>query len=183
MKKYGFLLISLFFFLACGEPEPRKPVQTRSGSFFKESVARSKKILEKEQMLIQDIIQKDSLHNYLPSPFGFWYYYELQKDTLGYTPKTNDVVWLSYNLMHFNGDTLYRAQDFGLVQHAVDKSQLFPGLRNGIKLLRKGEKATFLFPSSQVFGFKGDTNKIGPNTPLASSVTLLEIQKDSSNIN
>ncbi len=85
--------------------------------------------------------------------------------------------------MTFSGDTLYKAQDFGLVQHAVDKSQLFPGLRNAVKLLRKGEKATFLFPSSQVYGYRGDDNKIGPNQPLASSVTLLEIQKDSSNIN
>ncbi|MEM8506335.1 MAG: gliding motility-associated peptidyl-prolyl isomerase GldI [Bacteroidota bacterium] len=183
MRKYHFLVVSLFFFLACSEPEPRKPIQTRTGSFFKASVVRSKKILEKEQQQIQEIIRKDSLHSYLTSPFGFWYYYEDQKDTLGYTPKTNDVVWLSYNLMSFSGDTLYKAKDFGLVQHAVDKSQLFPGLRNGIKLLRKGEKVTFLFPSSQVYGYRGDDNKIGPNTPLASSVTLLEIQKDSSNIN
>ena len=183
MRRYGFALIGLLLLLACEEAEPRRPVQARSGSFIKESVARSKAILEQEQKRIQDVMMKDSLLAYQASPFGFWYYYEIQRDTTGYTPKTNDIVWLSYNLMTFSGDTLYKAEDFGLVQHAVDRSQLFPGLRNAVKLLRKGEKATFLFPSSQVYGYRGDSNKIGPNQPLASSVTLLEIQKDSSNIN
>ncbi len=183
MRRYGFLLTGLIVFFACGEPEPRKPVQARSGSFIAESVARSKTILEQEQKQIQEIILNDSLRTYLSSPYGFWYYYEVKQDTSGYTPKTNDIVWLSYNLMTFSGDTLYKTEDFGLVQHAVDKSQLFPGLRNAVKLLRKGEKATFLFPSSQAYGFRGDNYKIGPNQPLASSVGLLEIQKDSSNIN
>lgn len=85
--------------------------------------------------------------------------------------------------MSMSGDTIYKVDDIGLVEHAVDKSQLFPGLRNAVKLLRKGEKATFIFPSGQAYGYKGDNDKIGPNIPIKSSVHLLEIKKDSSNIN
>ncbi len=183
MRKHGCLLIGLLLLFSCGEPEPRRPVQVRSGSFMKASVARSKKLLEYEQQQILEIIQRDSLQDYHSSPFGFWYYYETQEDTAGYQPKTNDVVLLTYNLMTLSGDTLYPAEDIGLVQHAIDKSQLFPGLRNAIKLLRKGEKATFLFPSSQGYGYKGDNHKIGSNIPLKSSLALLDIQKDSSNLN
>ena len=182
MKKSLLALISLIFLVACGEPEPRKPVQVKSGNFFKESVERSKKILEAETVVIQDLIERDSINSYLPSTNGFWYTYEIKKDSSGYLPKSNDILLLTYNIMSLNGDTIYKKDDIGLVEHAVDKSQLFPGLRNAVKLLRKGEKATFIFPSGQAYGYKGDNDKIGPNVPIKSSVNILEIKKDSSNI-
>lgn len=182
--KNWFAYITIFVFLvACGEPEPRKPVQVKSGSFIKESVERSKKILEREEAIFQNIIVKDTAHKYFSSPYGFQYHYEVKKDSTGYLPQTNDILLLTYNIISLSGDTIYKINDIGLVEHAVDKSQLFPGLRNAIKLLRKGEKATFLFPSSHAYGYKGDNEKIGPNTPIKSSVNLLEIKKDSSNIN
>jgi len=183
MKKTVQCLLFLLLFIACGEPEPRKPVQVKSGSFFKESVERSKKILERETEVIKTIIANDSLNDYVVSNSGFWYTYETKKDSTGYLPKSNDVLLLTYNVMALGGDTIYRIDDIGLVEHAVDKSQLFPGLRNAVKLLRKGEVATFIFPSGQAYGYKGDTDKIGPNTPIKSSVSLLEIKKDSSNLN
>lgn len=182
MKKVFSLIFSIFIISSCAELEPRKPVQVKSGSFIKESVKRSKRILELETGLIETLIKNDSLHEYFPSTYGFWYHYETRKDSSGYLPQSNDVLLLTYNLMTLSGDTIYRVEDLGLVEHAVDKSQLFPGLRNAIKLLQKDETATFIFPSSQAYGFKGDNNKIGPNTPIKSSVTLLEIKKDTSNI-
>lgn len=182
MRKSLLVLFTLIFVVACGEPEPRKPIQVKSGSFFKESVERSKRILEAETKVIQQLIKKDSLNEYLPSTNGFWYTYEIRKDSTDYLPKSNDILLLTYNIMSLNGDTIYRADDIGLVEHAVDKSQLFPGLRNAVKLLQKGEKATFIFPSGQTYGYKGDNNKIGPNIPIKSSVSILEIKKDSSNI-
>lgn len=182
MKTPWSLVLLLVMVLGCGEPEPRRPIQVKSGSFFKESVQRSKKILEVETEVIQTLIAQDSLREYLPSANGFWYAYESEKDSMGYLPKTNDILFLTYNVMSLSGDTIYRVEDIGLVEHAVDKSQLFPGLRNAVKLLRKGETATFVFPSSQGYGYKGDNDKIGPNTPIKSSVHILEIKKDSSNI-
>lgn len=183
MKKLILSFLGIMMVVACGEPEPRKPVQVKSGSFFKESVERSKRILELETRAIENVIQKDSLNEYITSNSGFWYKYEIKRDSTGYLPKSNDIILLTYNMMSMSGDTIYKVDDIGLVEHAVDKSQLFPGLRNAVKLLRKGEKATFIFPSGQAYGYKGDNDKIGSNIPIKSSVYLLEIKKDSSNIN
>jgi len=182
MRKLLLCSLSLVLLTACGEAEPRKPVQVKSGSFFKTSVERSKKILEVEINIIQKLIEKDSLKEYFPSSNGFWYTYETKKDSVEYLPKTNDILLFTYNIMSLKGDTIYKAEDIGLVEHAVDKSQLFPGLRNAVKLLQKEEKAIFVFPSSQGYGYKGDQNKIGANVPIKSSVHILEIKKDSSNI-
>jgi len=183
MKKLWIHVVVLTILASCGEPEPRKPVQVKTGSFIKESVERSKKILEREESVFQDYMKRDTANQYHSSTNGFWYTYEIKKGSSGYTPKSNDVLLLTYNVMSIKGDTIYKIKDIGLVEHAVDKSQLFPGLRNAVKLLKKGEKATFLFPSSHAYGYKGDNDKIGPNMPIKSSVNVLEIKKDSSNIN
>lgn len=182
MKRILFILI-LTFLVSCEGPEPRKPVQVKSGSFYKASIERSKKILAQEEAMIKRIIDKDTLNSYISSDNGFWYTYETKIEESNYTLKTNDEVLLAYSLLSLKGDTIYSKNDIGLVQHAVDKSQLFPGLRNGVKLLKEGEKATFLFPSSQAYGYKGDNNKIGPQTPLKASLELLKIIKKSDTLN
>jgi FKBP-type peptidyl-prolyl cis-trans isomerase len=46
------------------------------------------------------------------------------------------------------------------------------GLRDGIKLMRKNEKVTFLFPSHMAYGYRGDTKRIKTNQPIICTVTL-----------
>ena len=180
------VLFALFLivFIGCKGPEPRKPVQVKAKSFFKESVERSKKLLAQEQELIKTIIAKDSTQEYLDSPYGFSYFYEVEGQNNEYRPKTNDEVMFIYTVMNMASDTIYTAEEIGVVRHAIDKSQLFPGLRNGLKLMKELDKITFLFPSSQAYGYKGDGNKIGPSTPLKTSVQIIRIieNKDSLNL-
>lgn len=167
----------LILFLAltlihCGGPEPRRPVEVKSGSFFRESVERNKALLAAEEKIIKDIIAMDTLKEYLASPNGFWYFMESVNDTALYMPKTDDQVLFSYNLMTLGNDTIYTAEALGPTSYVVDKEQLFPGLQQAIKLLKVNEKATFMFPSLQAYGYHGDGNAIGPKTPLKSSVEL-----------
>ncbi|RDY61065.1 gliding motility-associated peptidyl-prolyl isomerase GldI [Flagellimonas nanhaiensis] len=178
------MIIAGLLFFNCGGPEPRRPIKVRSGSFFKESVERNKALVALEEQSIRNIIAKDTLQEYVSNPNGFWYYFETKNDTATYFPKTNDQVLFSYNLMTLAGDTIYSAKDIGPTSYVVDKEQLFPGLQNAVKLLKINEKATFLFPSLQAYGYHGDGNLIAPKTPLSSSVELhtIIINKDSLNL-
>ncbi len=45
---------------SCGGPEPRRPIEVKSGSFFKESIERTKKLLAEEEKAIQESISKIS---------------------------------------------------------------------------------------------------------------------------
>ena len=60
----------------------------------------------------------------------------------------------------------------------VDKENIMMGLRDGIKLMKKGETVTFLFPSHMAFGYHGDNKKIGVNEPLICTVTLNDLKTD-----
>lgn len=178
------LLILILAMTACGGPEPRKPVEVKSGSFFKESVERNKALLAAEEKLIQQIIDHDTLHSYISSPNGFWFYYENQNEESAYLPKTDDQILFSYNLLTINNDTIYSAKEIGPTSYVIDKEQLFPGLQNAVKLLKINERGTFLFPSLQAFGYHGDGNKIGPKTPIKSTIELhtIIINQDSLNL-
>ncbi|MCL6265369.1 gliding motility-associated peptidyl-prolyl isomerase GldI [Flagellimonas myxillae] len=183
MKAVLMILMGMFL-IGCGGPEPRRPVKINSGSFFKESVERNKALLAQEEALIQNIIDADSLHDYVASPNGFWYYLEKKNETATYLPKPNDQILFSYNLVTLQNDTIYTAQELGPTSYVVDKEQLFTGLQNAVKLLKINERATFLFPSLQAFGYHGDGNQIGPRTPLKSTVELhtIIINQDSLNL-
>ena len=80
--------------------------------------------------------------------------------------------------MTLTNDTIYSAKEIGVQTIKVDKPNLFKGLRNTFTLLKVGEKATFLFPSSLGFGYHGDDNKIDPNTPIKSSIEILKIEQN-----
>lgn len=176
MKRLAFLSF-LVILMSCGGPEPRKPIEARSGSFIKESVERNKKLLKQEEALFKKIIERDSAHNYLSTSFGAYYYYNLVGDSLGYTPVEDDLVRLTYNIRSITNDTLYSMVDIGILDYKVDKQELFPGLRSGVKLLKANETATFLLPSAQAYGYHGDNNKIGPNTPIFTTIKIIEITK------
>ncbi|SNR68071.1 protein involved in gliding motility GldI [Maribacter sedimenticola] len=176
-----FLALLLILVYSCNGPEPRKPVQTKSGSFFKASIERSRKLLEQEEKKIQQLIKADSLKHYTHSSSGSWYTYLAVNDTTDYTPQTDDIVVFNYDVLTLDNDTIYSKKDIGVVTYKVDKQELFQGLRDAVKLLKENERATFLFPSSLAFGYHGDENKIGSNVPIKSTITILQIEKQQEN--
>ena len=180
MRQQLFILLAIAF-VGCGGPEPRRPVQIKTGSI-NASIERSKKLLALEEGMIQEIIKKDSIHDYSHSSTGAWYYYTHKNETDTYTPQPDDLVTMTYTVMGFNNDTIYSMDDIGIFKYKVDKQELFPGLRNSIKILKEKETATFLFPSSLAYGYHGDNNKIGVNVPLKVTVTLLQIEKQQNSI-
>ncbi len=178
--------LSYLFFLAgligCQGPEPRKPVKVNSGNSFKASIERTRALLAKEEKMIQDIIEKDSVRTYKESAAGSYYYYNVKDEITTDSILPNDIVTLTYNVVSFTNDTIYRMTDIGIRKYQADKLDLFPGLRNSVRLLKENETATFLFPSSLGYGYHGDDKKIGPNVPLKSTLTILKIEKQQDSV-
>ncbi len=181
MRRIPGYLCALLLLASCQEPVARRPVEVRSGSFLKVSAERNKRLLESETALMQELAQMDSLRTYQSSSSGFLYAYEKQDASAGPPARPGDLVTLTYDLRTWNEDTLYRREEIGILRYKVDKEELFPGLRYSVKLLRKGEAATFLYPSSLGYGYHGDEVRIGPNTPLKCTLEILEIEPEKEN--
>lgn len=179
--KYLLYCIFLVVLNDCQGPIARKPVRTSTPKIVKSTVERNKDLLALEVYIINSLVKKDTLHSYQPTANGSWFYYEVKNDTLSDTPKPDEWVTLSYNIMTLTNDTIYSAKEIGVQKIDAEKPSLFKGFRTTFTLLKEGEKATFLFPSSLAFGYHGDNNEIAPNTPIKSSIEILKIEKKQTN--
>nr|WP_294935430.1 gliding motility-associated peptidyl-prolyl isomerase GldI [uncultured Flavobacterium sp.] len=179
MKKihiYGVLFSGILFACCTPKQEARKPVSHSSGTFMKESIERNKKLISNEELLIKDIIKKDTAQNYIASPKGYWYRYDIKSTTETVTPKKGDVASFDYQVSDLTGKIIYTSEELKTQNYIVDKENIMMGLRDGIKLMKKGEKVTFLFPSHMAYGYHGDNEQIGTNQPIICTVTLNDIK-------
>lgn len=178
-----FLIIPFIFllFASCKSPEARRPVSATSGSFIEESVERNKKLYAKEQVSIEAIMEKNPENNYVASQSGFWYYYNTKIEDSINKPSFGDIVNFNYNVKSLNGDLIYTKEELKTQNYAMDKQELFTGLREGLKLMKSGETVTFLFPSPKAYGYYGDNNRIGTSIPLICEVTVNSITLNQSN--
>lgn len=58
----------------------------------------------------------------------------------------------------------------------IDHNDRESGLNEGLKLMRKGEKAKFILPSHLAHGLVGDLQKIPPLSILVLDVELIDLQ-------
>ena len=169
------IIILLLLVTSCKSPEARKPVTVQSGSFIKESAERNRKLNEREQNRIEAIMAQNPEYDYIASESGFWYYYhtKVERDTI--TAGFGDLINFDYDVKDLQGNTIYTQEELGNQEYAMDQEELFTGLREGLKLLKPSESATFLFPSQKAYGYYGDNKRIGTNVPLICRVTVNSI--------
>lgn len=163
---------------SCSQQQARKPLTQTSGKFMKESVKRNIKLIANEEAIIDSVIRKHPERNYIATPKGYWYFYEMQntKDTL--RPKRGDVAFFDYEIADLKGNVIYSEVELRPQTYLVDKQNILMGLRDGIKQMHKGEKVSFLFPSHLGHGYRGDDNRIPPNLPLVVTVHLTDFKPE-----
>ncbi|WP_304200515.1 gliding motility-associated peptidyl-prolyl isomerase GldI [Flavobacterium alvei] len=161
------------FITSCKQSqEARKPVSQASGSFMKKSAERNKKLIASEEGRIDSLIKSNPKIKYLASTKGYWYTYITANTIDTLTPKKGDVAFFDYEIKDLQGRIIYSEVELKPQTYAVDKQNIMTGVREGIKIMHKNEKITFLFPSHIAYGYHGDTKKIGTNQPLLCTVSL-----------
>lgn len=175
-KTYFALVIGMLLVISCNETEARRPISHSTGSSKKVSIEKNIKLVAQEEKIIDSIIKSTPEKEYLISKKGFWYTYEQRNEVDTLTPKRGDMAYFEYEIDDLHGNVIYTALELRPQEYLVDKQEIMTGLRNGIKLMRKNEKVAFLFPSHVAYGYLGDKNRIGPNTPLKCTVTLTDFK-------
>jgi len=174
-----FVLTLLLGISSCKEPQARQPISRASGTaFINESVERNKILIKKEERKIDSIIKSNPKVKYFASQKGYWYHYEIKNETDSLYPKKGDVAFFDYEVKDLNGSVIYTQADLKPQTYLVDRQNIMMGLRHGIKLMKKTEKVTFLFPSHMAYGYHGDNDRIGTNEPLMCTVTLTNFEPE-----
>lgn len=178
-KYAALLLMTLFFLASCKQQQARLPISRSSGTFLTESIERNKKMIKGEEAKIDSIIKSNPNVKYIASSKGYWYHYEIKNETDTLRPKKGDVANFTYEVKDLDGNVIYSEIELKPQTYVVDKQNIMSGLRTGIKLMRKTEKVTFLFPSHLAYGYHGDNKKIGTNRPIICTVTLNDFKPES----
>lgn len=183
LSKLFYIAFFSILIVSCKGPEARRPVQSKSGTFIKESAKRNKEIYDKEKDFIEKIIAQDSSKTYFSSENGFWYYYNKRDTIQTQKPEIGDLVEFTYSIKDFNGNDILSEEENGLQRYKIDQSNqdLVSGVREGVKLMKEGEIVTFLLPSYKAYGYYGIEDKLGTNMPVLSTITLHSIEPTTEN--
>ena len=174
--KIKITLISILCFigLGCHDIEPRKPLNKNISVFLKSSAIRNKSRVAAEQILINNARKIDAKNIYNSSPLGFLYSVKNLKNN-NFLAKKGDHVEIQYKIEDLNQNLLYGEDELQNVKFIVDKEEIIPALREGVKFLSEGEIGVFLFPSHFCYGYQGDSDKIGSNQPLRFTIKLVSL--------
>lgn len=154
--------------------EGKGKIQENNKEFLAKEAAEKKRKAEEfaaSQEKLADEMKKDMQ----VTPSGL--YYKITKSNpSGAAPKAGDVVSVHYAGKLVNGDefdsSFKRNQP---IEIPIGVGQVIKGWDEGIMLLKEGESATLLIPSSLGYGERGAADVIPPNAWLVFDVELLKV--------
>ncbi len=169
----------ILLFLSCknNNQAARNPIEHQKSHVDMESVRHNQDLNRREEAYISKMIAKDSTHQYFDSGHGFRYYYLKRNPNTRINSQAGDKVLLTYEIKDLSGNIIYSFDETGNKTYHVDHENYFRGFREAVKILKEGESAVFIFPSSAAYGFHGDEKKIGTNVPLILELRILKIEK------
>jgi len=155
------LLFICLLILSCKRQKPQLPAN--KGSLTDTSIVSlltiNQNLAKKEDVYIKRIaLQKGK--TFKRNELGFWY--EIDHKGNGTEIKDSTVCKISYTLSTLNGKELQN----DIKQVAIGKKQVATGLEEGLKLMKKGDSATFIIPWYLAYGMKGSEPSIPPYTSL-----------------
>lgn len=176
MKLFVFAFI-VNLFCACQNAETSIPLQQQNSKnvsvhnpkFKNELLTANARVLKKEQDEFA-VYAREHKMPFVITPRGIWMYVYV-KNANGIPVVPGMSITMNYTLSLLNGE-ICQTSAGKPVPFQVSAQQAESGLHYGLMLLKTGEKAIFLLPSSRAQGLMGDQNKIPPQSPLMYTVEI-----------
>lgn len=169
--KVLFFVISFLIVYSCSSDEK---IQNDIDWDKKKSMDFNKKIAQKEKM---DILMYIENHQKLEmDQTGTGLFFQIiKKNEKGILAKPGMEAAVKYKITFLNGDLCYQTPNDEVSYFKIDHSDIESGIQEGIKKMKKGEKAVMIVPSHLAHGITGDQNKIPPATTLVIELQLIDL--------
>lgn len=126
--------------------------------------------VQKDRERIQNYAERKGL-NLIESPTGLWYQIVKQGDGTGYSD--NERIVFEYECSLLDGTKCYSSQTLGPKDIVLGRSNLEPGLNEGLRMLKPGGEAIFILPPFLAFGLPGDGKMIPSRAVIVYNVNIL----------
>jgi len=166
----NFLIIICFMMLcpcACRNTGSQGVILPKPGKGEMEEMNRF--LVQKDREIIENYIERKGLHM-KESPTGLWY--SIEKEGNGDFLAENDRITIEYRCELIDGTLCYSSDESGPMNVTVGKSDIEPGLDEGLRMIKPGGKAIFILPPFLAHGLVGDGKLIPPRTIVVYWITL-----------
>lgn len=181
VNKLLYITILTFLVVSCksnGEQtEIKDPYSKVKAEKQEETIQINKDMLDVNRDIVEKYIAR---HNWEMTETESGLLYMIYAKTNDTEVKSGDVVEFSFKTSLLNGDVLYDSDATGNRKMTIDRNQEESGLNEGLKLMKKGEKAYFILQPHLAFGVAGDSYKIPPYSVLVYDIEVVDIKSPAS---
>jgi len=167
--KYILFIFLLVAFVSCNNNSEKRI--TGSGPGKNEMADLNRYFVQKDRERIQNYIERKNL-KMTESNTGLWY--QIIKEGAGKKFSDNDKVILDYECSLLDGTTCYSSKTLGPKEVIIGKSEIEPGLYEGLHLLKPGAEAIFIMPPFLAYGFLGDRKMIPSRAVIVYNINILQ---------
>jgi FKBP-type peptidyl-prolyl cis-trans isomerase len=128
-------------------------------------------LVQKDREIIENYIERKNL-KMTESSGGLWYL--IINEGNGTYFKDNDIIKMNYECQMLDGTICYTSNELGPKQIILGRTDIEPGLNEGLRLLNPGAEALFILPPFLAFGLIGDGNKIPPRTIIVYRIKIID---------
>jgi FKBP-type peptidyl-prolyl cis-trans isomerase FkpA len=126
--------------------------------------------VQKDRERIQNYIERKSL-SMTESPTGLWY--QITTEGSGRNFTDNDRVVMDFECSLLDGTVCYTSENQGKKELILGKSQMEPGMNEGLRLLKPGARAIFIMPPFLAYGLIGDGKTIPSRAVIVYNVKIM----------
>jgi FKBP-type peptidyl-prolyl cis-trans isomerase FkpA len=169
------IIVSIFFlsvYISCNSNQDKRNLTPRPGK--NEMADLNRYLIQKDRERIGNYIERKDL-KMSESPTGLWYL--IKNKGTGDFFKDNDRVVMNYDCSLLDGTKCYSSEFLGPKEVILGRSEIEPGLNEGLRLLKSGAEAVFILPPFLAYGLVGDGKKIPPRTTIVYTISILRENK------
>jgi len=167
--RYIAYIFLLFAFVSCKNNSEIRTTGSRPGK--NEIADLNRYFVQKDRERIQNYIVRKNL-NMTESPTGLWY--QILKEGEGDIFTDNNKVILDYECSLLDGTKCYSSKKLGPKEVILGRSEMEPGLNEGLRMLKPGAEAIFIMPPFLGYGLIGDRKMIPSRAIIVYTVYILQ---------
>jgi FKBP-type peptidyl-prolyl cis-trans isomerase len=169
--RFAIITLLLIATISCKTGSEETGSRSRPGK--KEMAALNRFLVQKDRERIQSYIERRAL-NMTETPSGLWYM--IEKEGVGSYLTDNDKIIMEYTCELLDGTGCYSSEENGPKELVLSRSEIEPGLEQGLRMLKPEGEAIFILPPFLAYGLKGDGNKIPSRSVLVYNVKILKLR-------
>jgi FKBP-type peptidyl-prolyl cis-trans isomerase len=127
-------------------------------------------MVQKDRERIENYIERKNI-KMNESTSGLWY--RIEKEGSGRLFRDSDRIEMDYECSLLDGTLCYTSEKLGSKEIILGRSELEPGLYEGLKMLKPGGEALFILPPFLAWGIIGDSKAIPPRAILVYKVKVI----------